>query len=147
MRIIHKTIIIVLSLGALLAGCAWAKGNVDIKRESWAFRMAPSKSGTFLTVRTGRYARVMFKKKGPRPAWVLVSWSSSISRGPTVIHRVWIHFPLPVACGLLAVYPATAFIRGPLRKYRRRRKGLCVGCGYDLTGNESGVCPECGMQT
>ena len=20
----------------------------------------------------------------------------------------------------------------------------CVGCGYDLTGNESGVCPECG---
>lgn len=22
----------------------------------------------------------------------------------------------------------------------------CVHCGYDLTGNTSGVCPECGMQ-
>ena len=21
---------------------------------------------------------------------------------------------------------------------------LCTGCGYDLTGNISGVCPECG---
>jgi hypothetical protein len=26
----------------------------------------------------------------------------------------------------------------------RRAKGLCPGCGYDLTGNVSGVCPECG---
>jgi uncharacterized paraquat-inducible protein A len=26
----------------------------------------------------------------------------------------------------------------------RRRRGLCVKCGYDLTGNTSGVCPECG---
>ncbi len=23
-------------------------------------------------------------------------------------------------------------------------RGVCAGCGYDLTGNESGVCPECG---
>ena len=26
----------------------------------------------------------------------------------------------------------------------RRVVGLCVKCGYDLTGNTSGVCPECG---
>lgn len=31
-------------------------------------------------------------------------------------------------------------------QYRRRRKciGGCGRCGYDLTGNSSGVCPECG---
>jgi hypothetical protein len=23
-------------------------------------------------------------------------------------------------------------------------RGQCPGCGYDLTGNVSGVCPECG---
>lgn len=23
--------------------------------------------------------------------------------------------------------------------------GYCQSCGYDLTGNESGVCPECGV--
>lgn len=49
----------------------------------------------------------------------------------------------PTAFG---VYPVIAFIRGPLRRTRRRRKGLCITCGYNLTGNESGVCPECGSE-
>lgn len=26
----------------------------------------------------------------------------------------------------------------------RLRKDLCLHCGYELTGNTSGVCPECG---
>ena len=26
----------------------------------------------------------------------------------------------------------------------RRKLGMCAACGYDLTGNVSGVCPECG---
>jgi len=25
------------------------------------------------------------------------------------------------------------------------RPGQCISCGYDLTGNTNGVCPECGM--
>ena len=29
------------------------------------------------------------------------------------------------------------------RRDRRPRKGHCQHCGYNLTGNESGVCPEC----
>jgi len=31
-----------------------------------------------------------------------------------------------------------------MRLLRLIRLGLCVTCGYDLTGNVSGVCPECG---
>jgi hypothetical protein len=27
---------------------------------------------------------------------------------------------------------------------RCRREQLCVQCGYSLTGNTSGICPECG---
>lgn len=27
---------------------------------------------------------------------------------------------------------------------RRRCQGRCLKCGYNLTGNLSGVCPECG---
>jgi len=49
--------------------------------------------------------------------------------------------PLP-----FAIYPTIAFIRGPYRRYRRRKNGLCLKCGYDLTGNVSGICPECGEQ-
>ena len=29
----------------------------------------------------------------------------------------------------------------------RQPGNLCRTCGYDLTGNESGVCPECGCAT
>lgn len=28
----------------------------------------------------------------------------------------------------------------------RRQMGLCIHCGYDMTGNVSGVCPECGTR-
>jgi hypothetical protein len=42
------------------------------------------------------------------------------------------------------IFPLTLFYRGPLRRARRRANGCCRWCGYDLTGNESGVCPECG---
>ncbi len=45
---------------------------------------------------------------------------------------------------LFSVYPVIALFRGPLRRCRRRWWGCCIRCGYDLTGNESGVCPECG---
>ena len=47
---------------------------------------------------------------------------------------------------LFAAYPAVAFIRGPLRRWHRRRRGLCINCAYNLTGNVSGVCPECGKK-
>jgi hypothetical protein len=30
------------------------------------------------------------------------------------------------------------------RGRRKPNKGHCQHCGYDLTGNVSGVCPECG---
>jgi hypothetical protein len=45
---------------------------------------------------------------------------------------------------VLAVYPAVALYRGPIRHRRRRNANLCVRCGYNLTGNVSGRCPECG---
>jgi len=45
---------------------------------------------------------------------------------------------------LIGLYPLIAFVQGPLRRWRRRRKGLCIKCGYDLTGNVSGTCMECG---
>jgi hypothetical protein len=36
------------------------------------------------------------------------------------------------------------------REYRRRQPqfpgGCCRACGYDLTGNTSGRCPECGRE-
>jgi hypothetical protein len=47
---------------------------------------------------------------------------------------------------LSLLYPTVTFLCGPYRRHRRRKKGLCLQCGYSLKGNVSGVCPECGEQ-
>jgi hypothetical protein len=43
-----------------------------------------------------------------------------------------------------------ALLAGPavwaLHRDRPAKPGCCRRCGYDLTGNISGVCPECGMR-
>ncbi len=56
------------------------------------------------------------------------------------------YLTFPIWCPLLAfaIIPAFVLIRGPLRRRARRKRNECVGCGYNMTGNESGVCPECG---
>ena len=41
---------------------------------------------------------------------------------------------------LLGVIAFTCYRRLP----RPKAKGMCACCGYDLRGNESGRCPECG---
>lgn len=45
---------------------------------------------------------------------------------------------------LSSVYPLILWLIQPLIVQRRRRCSQCVKCSYDLTGNESGICPECG---
>ena len=45
---------------------------------------------------------------------------------------------------LVAMTLALPAVRLCLACRRRTRHGRCGLCGYDLTGNVSGVCPECG---
>ena len=52
--------------------------------------------------------------------------------------------PLPAATALLLLAPALSVVHWRRRR-RRLAAGRCVACGYDLTANTSGVCPECGM--
>jgi hypothetical protein len=57
----------------------------------------------------------------------------------------WIVFPLwaPVLCWTMGC--AAPLIR-PTRRWYRRRRGLCVECGYNLHANLTGRCPECGLR-
>ena len=55
-----------------------------------------------------------------------------------------ITFPLWCPLLLVAAYPTLAFIRGPIRRHRRRKRNECIHCGYSLTGLTESRCPECG---
>jgi hypothetical protein len=45
--------------------------------------------------------------------------------------------PTVISAALLLISPFTR---------KQRKPGSCGHCGYDLTGNVSGVCPECGTR-
>jgi hypothetical protein len=51
--------------------------------------------------------------------------------------------PLWTVATALSIVPLFWFWRWNIRR-KRVRAGCCTRCGYDLTGNASGVCPECG---
>jgi len=48
-------------------------------------------------------------------------------------------FSIALFCGVIL------WIGGGQRKYRLARANKCQDCEYDLTGNVSGICPECGL--
>jgi hypothetical protein len=52
--------------------------------------------------------------------------------------------PFWAVFAVLMAWPALAFVRGPVRRWRRRREGRCTQCGYSLKGLPEPRCPECG---
>jgi hypothetical protein len=82
-----------------------------------------------------------------RSRWIyLMAFSrpDALASATAFTQRYILGLPVWYLMCLFSAYPLCALIRGPLRRRRRRKRGLCVGCGYDLTGNVSGICPECG---
>ncbi|HOW17482.1 MAG TPA: hypothetical protein PLC79_00480 [Phycisphaerae bacterium] len=86
--------------------------------------------------RRRRLDRWTFYSFGLACCWLIPYW---------VAHREW----FSAGCfgfALLSI-AYTAFRRPTEQDYRRHfalHPGRCGRCGYDLTGNVTGVCPECG---
>ena len=67
-----------------------------------------------------------------------VGWAKVRSR-----HYLGVY--LPYWCLLLLTIPLPAMWLIRFRRARiRLHRSLCLACGYNLKGNTSGVCPECG---
>ena len=136
---IHKVIIVLLTLAAV--GAATVAVWSVFKPSLFYFEYR----GWWV-----RYLGGIDCRSGPAPTWVVhlrpgrIEVEHTTMSEPayqttyTTLPPVW-----PLAL-LFAAYPIITFIHGPLRRWRRRRRDLCLKCGYDLTGNVSGVCPECG---
>lgn len=56
----------------------------------------------------------------------------------------WLPFAMAIPTGFILT---RRLVLGPIRRRRRRQRGECLPCGYSLTGNVSGRCPECGATT
>ena len=113
--------------------------------QSWATEIA-----------TGDYDKDPDWGSGCDPQWhsflqsmggYLVTWHE-----PGETKRRWaIRVPEDVTVPELLILPALWTLIVLRRHHQRCRRqksieqGLCLTCGYNLTGNVSGICPECGQ--
>lgn len=58
---------------------------------------------------------------------------------------VFSYWPLFFLLGCLPPIAALGYVIAHADRYRRP-KGLCQRCSYDLRGNSTGICPECGTK-
>lgn len=115
----------------------------------------PLKSSVWLTAEASDWRAVGFGY----PARAVLSVSATDDRGydrgmltVRVFSRSWRLSILPIVSGLaingaciFVIVVSSQIICASLRREMRRRKGLCVKCGY-LVGCELRRCPECGCR-
>lgn len=71
--------------------------------------------------------------------------------GASAVYRslsmAYLELPLWGVFPILAAFPTVMLFRGPIRRRRRRKRGLCLHCGYDVRLLPEPRCPECGTPT
>jgi hypothetical protein len=103
----------------------------------------------------GNSIRVSWRVPLGQPSYASPRWLATLG---FVVERGWydrlnirrrtydmvdVWFPMWIVFAIIAFPPACWL----LHKWRfRLQPGHCSACGYNLTGNVSGVCPECGTK-
>ena len=98
----------------------------------------------FLTIQTGRAITVIDPSTIQAGLDLPRGWNPGQYRFRRIpLEPVWPGFAINTVF-YAAVIAGPWTIAVVLRRRSRIRRGRCLVCGYDLTGNTSGVCPECG---
>jgi len=94
---------------------------------------------SFHSVTTFSYSGFRMEQESKwTPRWLSVRTQGQLYR--SLMFPIW-----QVAVIASFLYCTWAYYR--MRRRRRESLGRCGHCGYDLTGNVSGICPECGVPT
>lgn len=89
----------------------------------------------------GRYRRSL---GGAALAMALIALAGWIVEPPRNLAIYAFRIPHGLKIGIAMAVASLVLIYWPRR---RRNLGVCQRCGYDLRGNVSGICPECGLLT
>ena len=147
---VRKIIVVVLTLGAVYSVRSFAVPThirFESDHQGWTRSWETGSSYTSISLNSGElrihksHPTAWFSKQ---TAWEFAGMQFEEKQGLLGNGMLYIHLPFWFVFSLFATYPAVAFIRGPLRRYRRRKRGRCVKCGYDLRGTPE-RCPECGV--
>lgn len=103
------------------------------QRDSWTIRMPSGYPGmgAALPPRTFWYPTVRQER---------LTFPAASPVGPVIFVIFLLQVPLAAPTAALAAW--SLWLWWPW--LRRKAPGRCASCAYDLTGNTSGTCPECG---
>lgn len=80
----------------------------------------------------------------------MIGYNIETSNGILFVGIPWTRIGFSIPLNWFAGGSAVASLMFLITFLRKRRRliacGACMKCGYDLTGNVSGVCPECGQR-
>ena len=108
------------------------------------FEPGPERQRMLQDAVNGRRTRIAVLLSVVASTGVFVLWDKLVASVPSR----WSVYLLFTLC-LIGFGIATWFTREDIRRRLRAelaKKGIpvCIPCGYNLTGNVSGICPECG---
>jgi len=107
-----------------------------------------------IDVRDGAVDSFRFYVRTPIPRsepshWHPRKWGFHLCRQksdatPFFEQQTMVGAPCWLVIAALSAYPVNVFFSGPVKRWFRRRRGLCVKCGYRLEGLPDPRCSECG---
>ncbi len=118
----------------------------------WAITMSPGPHPSpwfFVSAIYGHFAFAIYPELWNMDGFQWLGTWGSVPEwrwGEWMLDRTSFTFAFPLWFPFLLIALPTGYLFWTDHR-RRMRAGCCEGCGYDLTGNKSGMCPECGMMT
>jgi hypothetical protein len=159
-KMIRKATIAAFLFLAIVFALTGCRARVSLVWDEWAWYAHDPPHRPFPILRLeihDRFIEVLYSRPIATGLPTGKEWAGygvSCSRDDTLYEGTWYRaifvrasdLALLAVSVLLTIYPAGALIWSVHVRRSRRRAHACLACGYDLTGNTSGICPECGTE-